>query len=109
MRINYLYQITPDYIDAVYYSAYKGTDTTGTTQKLILDTASDICSFGSIAPDLILPISLKAAATLSPQILASPEFQAIWKADFMEAMQVFGKVYPRRRATGQYGASYIRR
>jgi len=109
MRLNYLYQITPDLIDAIYYSAYKGTDTTGTVLKLILDTASDICSFGSIAPDLILPICLKAAATLSPQILASPEFQAIWKADFLEAMLVFGKVYPRIRATGQYGATNIRR
>ena len=109
IRLNYLYQITPDYIDAVFYSAYKGTDLTGATPKIILDTASDICSFGSIAPDLILPISLKAAATLSPQILASPEFQAIWKADFLEAMEVFGRVYPRTRATGQYGASNIRR
>ena len=109
IRFNYLYQITPDYIDAVYYSAYKGTDLTGATPKIILDTPSDICSFGSIAPDLILPISLKAAATLSPQILASPEFQAIWKADFLEAMEVFGRVYPRRRATGQFGQSYVRR
>jgi len=109
IRFNYLYQITPDYIDAVYYSAYKGTDLTGVTPKLILDTASDICSFGSIAPDLILPISLKAAATLSPQILASPEFQAIWKADFLEAMLVFGRVYPRRRMTGAFGKTDIRR
>ena len=109
MRLNYLYQITPDLIDAVYYSAYKGTDLTGATQKLILDTPSDICSFGSIAPDLILPICLKAAATLSPQILASPEFQAIWKADFLEAMLVFGRIYPRQRNTGQYGATNIRR
>jgi hypothetical protein len=109
MRINYLYQITPDLIDAIYYSAYKGTDTTGTVPKLILDTASDICSFGSIAPDLILPICLKAAATLSPQILASPEFQAIWKADFLEAMLVFGRVYPRQRASGGFGATNIRR
>ena len=109
MRLNYLYQITPDLIDAVYYSAYKGTDLTGATQKLILDTPSDICSFGSIAPDLILPICLKAAATLSPQILAAPEFQAIWKADFLEAMLVWGRVFPRIRASGSMGATNLRR
>jgi hypothetical protein len=109
MRINYFYQITPDLIDAVYYSAYKGTDTTGVTKKIILDTNSDICSFGSIAPDLILPISLKAAALLSPQVLASPEFQALYKADFMEAMGVWGRVYPRKRNSGSFGATNIRR
>lgn len=109
LRVNYFYQITPDYIDAMYYSAYKGTDTTGVTPKINLDTDSDICSFGTYAPDLIHPISLKAAQILSPQLLQDLNFRALYKEDFEESIRLWGRTYPRSRGTGQYGATKLKR
>lgn len=109
LRINYFYQITPDYMDAIYYSAFKGTDTTGVTPKIVLDVDSDICYFGSYAPDLIWPIALQGAKILSPQLLADPGFRAIYKEDFEEAIRLFGRTYPRKRGTGQFGQTDLRR
>lgn len=106
--INYLYQITPDLIDCIYYSAIKGTDTTGTTDKIILDEDSDICSFGSYAPDLIYPIALQGAKIVAPQLLASPEFRAMYKEDFEESIRLMGRTYPRKRASS-FGSTDLRR
>ena len=108
LRVNYLYQITPDYIDAIYYSAIKGTDITGVTSKVILDDDSDILAFGAYAPDLIYPISLQGAKILSPQLLADPNFRAMYKEDYEETMRLFGRTYPRERST-TFGQTNLRR
>lgn len=108
LRINYFYQITPDYLDVIYYSAIKGTDTTGVTSKVILTEDSDILAFGSYAPDLIYPIALQGAKILSPQILADPNFRAIYKDDYEETMKLFGRTYPRQRSSS-FGKTNIGR
>lgn len=97
MRINRLYVVQPDVMDFVYYSAYKGTDTTGATRKVILTSADDILSFGAFAPDLIYPIALKAALILWPQLRADPTFYPIYQTDFKDTITLYGKRYPRKR------------
>ena len=97
MRIDNLYTVQPDLMDLVYYSQYKGTDTTGTTSKVILTQPSDILSFGNFAPDLIDVIALKAAVKLWPQLRADPNFMASYKQDCQEAILLYGKRYPRKR------------
>lgn len=97
MRIDYLYNINPDLMDLVYYSAYKGTDTTGVTSKVILTQTSDILSFGSFAPDLIMPICLKAATIVMPQLRADMNFTSMYKTEYTETLTLMGKTYPRKR------------
>lgn len=108
MRIDQLYLIQPDYLDLSYYSAYKGTSSDGTTSKIILDTVSDIVSFGSFAPDLILPVSLKAALILWPQLRADKDFMGTFKQDFEETMKLYGKQYPRKRNPNAAGTQLLR-
>jgi hypothetical protein len=97
MRLDALTVVQPDLMDFVYFSSYKGTDTTGTTKKILLDTASDILGFGSFAPDLILPICIKAALILWPQLRADPTFYSIYQTDFKDTIALYGKRYPRTR------------
>jgi hypothetical protein len=87
-----------DSLIVVYWSAYKGTDSTGVTKKILLDTPSDICSFGSFAPDLLYPISLKAATILNPQLRADKDFQSMYRQDYEDVLKVMGRSYPRTRS-----------
>jgi len=107
LRIDYLYQVTPDYLTLSYYSFYKGTDSTGATKKINLTADSDICSFGDIAPALIDPIALKAAMKLWPQLRSEPTFWQIYKADFDDVLKVYGRTWPRHRTTGIGGITEI--
>ena len=97
MRIDDLYTVQPDLMDLVFYSAYKGTDTTGLIPKIVLTAPSDILYFGAYAPDLIHPICLKAATILWPQLRADLGFLSVYKQDFTEAMLLYGKSYPKKR------------
>lgn len=108
-RIDHLYQANPDYMDLIYYTSYKGTDSTGLIQKILLTTDSDICAFGAYAPGLIGPIALKAAVILNPQLKADANFQQFYYADFNDQMKVFGKMFPRRRLTGNFGTTSLQR
>lgn len=108
MRIDYLYQIFPDYMNALYYSAYKGSDSTGVTEKINLTELSDIAYFGDYAQDLIAPISLQAATRLFPQIRGNAEYWQMYKADFADVLKQFGKVYPRIRAVNAGQTQLIR-
>lgn len=108
MRIDDLYQIIPDYLDAVYYSAYKGTDVTGDTPKILLTTASDIVSFGDYAPDLIMPIALKAATILNPQLRADKDFASLYKSEFTDHITLMSRTYPRQRQAGNAQTQLIR-
>lgn len=108
MRIDDFYVVVPDYLDLAYYSTYKGTNSTGSTLKVLLDTASDIASFGSFAPDLIWPISIKAAEILMPQLRADLNFRQLLSGDFEKSMLLYGKQYPRKRNTNA-GPTSLRR
>jgi len=108
MRVNYLYQIQPDLLDFIYYSTYKGTDSTGTQNKILLDQPSDIASFGSFAPNLILPIALKGAQILLPQLRGDLNFTQLYATGFTETMLLYGKKYPRKRVTKASGTKFER-
>ena len=108
MRVDYLYQVNPDYMDVIYYSAYKGTDTTGVTPKIILDEDSDIISFGSYASDLIFPIALKAATILNPQLRADENFAQMYKIEFSDVVALLSRTYPRVRQAASAQTQLIR-
>lgn len=109
MRIDYFYNINPDLLTCVHYTMYKGTDATGTTNKIILDQDTDICAFGDIAPDLIDPIATRAALKLWPQLRGDISFWQIYKSDYDEVMKALGRVFPRTRSTGNAGSTEILR
>jgi hypothetical protein len=109
LRIDYLYQVTPDYLTLSYYSFYKGTDTTGATKKINLTADSDICSFGDIAPALIDPIALKAAMKLWPQLRGEISFAQMYKMDFEDVIKLYSRTWPRHRTTGQSGSTEVLR
>jgi hypothetical protein len=108
IRMDYLYQVNPDYMDVVYYSSQKGTNQAGTVPKVILDEDSDIVSFGAYAPDLVYPIALKAASILQPQLRFNPEFYAMYKADFIDVLTLMSRTYPRQRQAGNAQTQLIR-
>ena len=109
LRIDYLYEINPDYLVCSYYSNYKGTDTTGTTPKVILDEPSDICYFGNFAPDLVEIVALRATLKLFPQLRGDQNFYAMYKAEMDDALKTWGRIYPHQRATGIFGQTEILR
>ena len=109
MRIGGLYQVNPDYMTCSFWSLYKGTDSTGATEKIILDSDNDICSFGDIAPDLIDPIAIKAALRLFPQLRGDISFWQMYKADYDETLKTIARTFPRQRTTGTGGATEILR
>ncbi len=96
-RIDDLYTQFPDYMDLIYLSAYKGTDTTGKTKKIFLDTNTDIPTFNTFMPDLIDVIALRAAKICAPQIMKNLQFASLYKQDCEEIMRVMGRSFPRKR------------
>lgn len=108
MRLDYLYQVVPDYMNALYYSSQKGTNSAGDEDKIILDDDGDILSFGSYAPDLILPIAIKAALYLAPQLIMDVNFQALYKDEFENVMKLMGRTYPRARTVNSGQTQILR-
>lgn len=91
----------PDDIDLGFYSSYKGTDTTGVTQKELLDTATDLISIGSMYDDFIDPIARKAALNLYPQLKGDKEFYTVFVSEFNDIMRTLSRTFPRKRLQGQ--------
>lgn len=108
MRFDYLYQVVPDYMNALYYSSVKGTNAAGDEDKVILDDDGDILSFGSYAPDLILPIAIKAALYLAPQLIMDANFQVLYKDEFENVMKLMGRTYPRARTVNSGQTQILR-
>ena len=96
-RIDNLYSAVPDLMDLTYLTSYKGTDSTGITNKIFLTDVSDIPAFANYAPDLIDVIAFRAAVILVPQILSNEAFRQAFKEDQKEIMNIYGKSWPRKR------------
>jgi hypothetical protein len=86
----------PDLIDIVYYSNYKGKDSSGNF-VLNLQNNTDVPLFDSIAPDLILPIALRAAFYLTPQLKTNVEFTTLFFQEAENVIRNLGRAYPRKR------------
>ncbi len=96
-RIDDFFLAFPDNMNLVYYTQYKGTDATGTIQKIILDDLSDLPSFMQFFPDFVNMVALRAAYILLPQLAADKDFLVMYRRDYLEQMKDLGKVYPRKR------------
>lgn len=116
IRINDLFATVPDYMDLIYYSAYKGYVTGSSPKTDILffnynnstTNVADTLYFGDYAPDLIGPIAKKAAIELFPQLRQSEFFYEEYKKEIEEVFRIYGKIYPRKRAMN-FGRSELRR
>lgn len=108
MRVNTFFLVQPDLMEMIYYSAIKGTDSTGTVDRIILEDGSDILSFGSIAPDLIMPIALKAALILWPQLRGDSTFWQMYSSEYTDTMKTLGRTYPRQRTNKALSTELIR-
>lgn len=97
MRVDDLYFVMPDELDLVYASNIKGTDSTGLTDKVTLDDPSDIPSFGEYAPDLVDAIAMRGALMLMPQLRKDLEFSNMYKSEVKNALETYGKIFPRKR------------
>lgn len=109
IRIDDLYQVNPDYLICEYYSAFKGTDTSGATPKIMLNDDTDICYFGSFAPDLIEPIALRATIKLFPQLRGDMDYYSLYKNEMNDALRTWGRVYPHKRNAGSMSSTEILR
>ena len=85
-------------MNLVYYSQYKGTDSTGSVQKIILDSLTDLPNFMQFFPDFINMVALRAAYILMPQLSADKDFMDMYRRDYIENLKDLGKIYPRKRA-----------
>lgn len=97
-RIDDFYLTFPDSMNLVYYSQYKGTDSTGSVQKIILDSLTDLPNFMQFFPDFINMVALRAAYILMPQLSADKDFMDMYRRDYIENLKDLGKIYPRKRA-----------
>lgn len=107
-RIDDFYFTVPDQMELIYLTNFKGTDTTGVTNRLFFTQNSDIPSFSSFVPDLLMPIAFRAAYLLYPQLRADLQFMQEYKNECEAVLKEWGKVYPRRRVVN-YGQTVIQR
>lgn len=107
-RIDDLYTVFPDLMNFVYLTSYKGTDTTGATQKIFLTDVSDIPAFGEFVPDMLDVIAYRAAIILVPQIMSNADFRKMYIEESEEVMKVVGKSWPRKRVLN-YGKLILSR
>ena len=92
-----MYLTFPDQMSLTYNTMYKGTDTTGVTNKVFFTANSDIPYFGQYAPDLLTPIAYRAAYMLEPQLRADKDFMKEYKDECEEVLKIYGRVFPRQR------------
>lgn len=102
LNLDNLRSYIPDYMTVVYYSNYKGKDSAG-NYVLNLSNLDDVPLFDTIAPDLVLPICLRAAFYMAPQIKTNPEFVTLFYQEAEVTIKNLGRVYPRKRNI-HYGA-----
>lgn len=96
MNVDYLCYRIPERLILRYYTNYKGKDENG-NYITEFSSPTDIPLFAGIADDLILPISLKAALFLSPQLKSNPDFVNFYDAEAKDTILQIGRVYPRKR------------
>lgn len=96
-RIDQMFSVFPDQMDLIYYSSYKGTDTTGATNKVLLDTVTDKLSIGEMFQDYRGIIAKKAAIILWPQLRGDAQTLIIKKQEFEEEMKTLARSFPRKR------------
>lgn len=107
-RINDFYLVYPDNMNLVYYSQYKGTAADGVTEKIILDSLTDLPNFMQFYPDFLNMVALRAAYILMPQLSGDKDFMKMYKDDYIEQMHDWGRIYPRKRAVN-LGGTLLRR
>jgi hypothetical protein len=108
LRIDYLYEVNPDYLNLSFYNFFKGTNSDGDDIVYLTDD-TDMVSFGDIAPSLLDAVAIRAAMKLFPQLRGDASFWNMYKADFSDVVKALGKTFPRTRATGGAGKSEILR
>lgn len=107
-RIDDFYLNYPDDMNLVYYTQYKGTNSAGDTNKIILDSLSDKPTFMQFFPDFVNMVALRAAYICAPQIALDKDFMKMYKDDYIDQMKDWGKVYPRKRIVTA-GSTLLRR
>lgn len=107
-RINDFYLVFPDSMDLIYYTQYKGTDSTGTVDKIILTELTDLPTFMQFYPDFINMVALRGAYILCPQLALDKDFMNMYNADYSEQIKDWGKIYPRKRCVN-LGQTLLRR
>lgn len=96
-RIDNMRTVIPDYMDLIYLTSYKGTDSTGATNKVFLNNVTDIPAFANFMPDMLDAVAMIAATKLAPQILSNPAFKEMYEQDAQHLIRVVGKSWPRKR------------
>ena len=96
INIDYLSYRIPERLLIKYYSNYKGKDASG---NYITDfsATTDVPLFSGIADDLVLPIALKSALFLSPQLKSETSFITFYDAEAKDTILQIGRTYPRKR------------
>ena len=79
-----------------YYSNYKGKNASGTYITNFSST-TDVPLFGSVVPDLLLPISLRAAFYLAPNLKTNPDFTTMFYQESANTIKIIGRQYPKKR------------
>lgn len=107
-RIDNMYSVFPDQMTFIYNTKNKGTDTLGTTKRILFTLPTDIPDFGQYAPDLVDPIALRAAWILEPQLRADKDFMKMYLDECEQRLRDFGHIYPRKRIVN-FGQTVIQR
>jgi len=107
-RLDNMYSVYPDQMTFIYNTKYKGTDSTGTTERILFTATTDIPAFGQYAPDLVDPIALRAAWILEPQLRGDKDFMKMYYNECEERLKDYGRIYPRKRVIN-FGQTWLQR
>lgn len=106
--IDNIFTTFPDELELGFYSSYKGTDSTGATQKTTLNVITDIVGIGNMYNDFIDIIARKAALILFPQLRGDKEYYSVFVTDFNDMLRTLSRTFPRKRLQGS-SQHYIQR
>lgn len=98
-RLDDIFTSFPDEMDLIYYSQYKGTDTTGVTNKKILTVDTDKLAIGEFFPDIADLIARRAALNLWPGLRGDKDWFATYRDELKDFIGDAGRKFPRKRVS----------
>jgi hypothetical protein len=99
-RLDYLRLVSLDQLTLTYYTAYKGTDSTGATKKQDFTLLTDLFTFPVFDISIRSLISLYAAILLDPSLIVD---NSEYKAQYQFWTTTLGRRYPRKRQNNLIG------
>jgi hypothetical protein len=105
-RIDHIFTCFPDTLELIYLSSIKGTNSSGATNKTILDDLTDLADLGH--DDCRELVARRASLTLYPSLRANPEWYGEYVRQMKETLGDFARRWPRKRTANSSETRFVR-